>query len=123
MNRILLMVLLVIMNASAWASDIDIIRNAVSTKFMESSQGVVVSVAVNNDLIVIRATPNSSNDKILIIDVAVALNRIDAKIKKWSKVSIKCSKKDYFFNRKSFDLYRRGEINDRKFLSMVSLKG
>lgn len=106
--------------SALYAAESDVIRAALMTKFNQSSKGNVNSVSANGGHIIIIASKSGIGDENdIIIDTAVALNRVNSNIGKWSNVSVTISKTNYSFGRKDFDAFRSGRIGDKQFLKKV----
>jgi hypothetical protein len=116
--------LLFICCVSASAGDDGIaIRNAVATKFSQSSKGIVNLVEENKGYVkVVASKAGIGDENEIIIDVAVALNRINNNINNWKNVSIAINNKTFLFSRKDFDMFRSGKINDQQFLRQLKTK-
>ncbi len=113
-------VLLVICVSASADNDGIAVRNAVTTKFSQSSKGIVNLVEANNGYITVVASKGGIGDESeIIIDIAVALNRVNNNISKWKNVSIVINNKTSSFTRKDFDLFRSGKINDQQFLKQL----
>lgn len=105
------------------ASDKDVLRDALTTKFAKSSKGVVQSVSVKDGHVqIVAGRGGIGDDNNIVIDTAVALNRANDGMGKWTKVSVTVSKTTYGFTRSDFDAYRSGKLNDGQFLKRTTKK-
>lgn len=108
---------------TVFGASTDTIRSAISEKFSQSSKGIVKSIAEENGYIKVVASKGGIGDENeIIIDTAVALNRVNSNISKWKNVSITFNNKTYSFTRQDFDTFRTGKINDSQFLQRVNKK-
>ena len=101
------------------ASDNNTIQNAITSKFSQSSKGILKSLELKDGhikVIASKAGIGDAND--IIIDTAIALNRINNNIAKWKKVSV-VNGKSLSFTRKDFDAFRTGKINDSQFIERL----
>lgn len=106
--------------SALYAAETGVIRDALMTKFSQSSKGIVNSVSSTGGHIQIVASKGGIGDENdIIIDTAVALNRANSTIGRWTKVSVTISKTIYSFNRKDFDAFRSGKMGDKQFLNKI----
>jgi hypothetical protein len=106
------------------AADNHVIQNAITTKFSQSSKGILKSVELKNGHIKVTASKaglGDAND--ITIDTAIALNRINNNIAKWKSVAVVVNSKTLSFTRNDFDAFRAGKINDPQFIKRLKRGG
>lgn len=115
--------LFVIAQATAFASPGDVIRNEVAKKFSQSCGATVRAAAKDGESILVTVDDTNAVDaNCVVIDVAVALHRVNDRIGTWKQTSVAIGKKSFIFNRKVFEQLRSGAINDKQFLKQVKRK-
>jgi hypothetical protein len=108
---------------TVFGASTDTIRSAISEKFSQSSKAIVKSIAEENGYIKVVASKGGiGEENEIIIDTAVALNRVNGDVGKWKNVSITFNSKTYSFTRQDFDTFRAGKINDSQFLKRIKKK-
>ena len=101
--------------------DRETIYSAIKTKFGQSSEGIIKTVSIDGKQMKVTVDYGKYRDASdIIIDVAVALHRIDGQISKWNRVTIVFPQTSRTFSRNTFEKYRAGTINDLQFLALVN---
>ncbi|WP_324779418.1 hypothetical protein [Thiobacillus sedimenti] len=107
----------------SFGSDVQTIQNAIATKFGQSSKGVLKSVELKaSDIKVVASKGGIGDERDIVIDTAVALNRVNNNISNWKNVSVSVDNRIFSFKREDFDNFRSGKINDQQFLKRLDGK-
>ena len=107
----------------SFGSDVQTIQNAIATKFGQSSKGVLKSVELKaSDIKVVASKGGIGDERDIVIDTAVALNRVNNNISNWKNVSVSVDNRIFSFKRQDFDNFRSGKINDQQFLKRLDGK-
>lgn len=109
--------------SGSFGADVQTIQNSIATKFAQSSKGVLKSVELKaSDIKVVASKGGIGDESDIVIDTAVALNRVNNNIRNWKNVSVSVGNRIFSFTRQDFDDFRSGKINDQQFLKRLDGK-